>query len=49
MRWKTGRRSNNIEDQRHRRAGPVAFKGGIGTIVLVLAASYFSASIPWIY
>jgi predicted metalloprotease len=41
MRWKTGRRSNHIEDQRGRRAGPVAFKGGIGTIVLVLAASYF--------
>jgi predicted metalloprotease len=41
MRWKTGRRSSHIEDQRGRRAGPVAFKGGIGTIVLVLAASYF--------
>ena len=41
MRWKTGRRSNNIEDRRGRRAGPIAFKGGIGTIVLVLAASYF--------
>jgi predicted metalloprotease len=41
MRWKTGRRSSNIEDQRGRRAAPVAFKGGIGTIVLVLAASYF--------
>jgi predicted metalloprotease len=41
MRWKTGRRSSNIEDRRGRRAGPVAFKGGIGTIVLVLAASYF--------
>jgi len=41
MRWKTGRRSTNIEDRRGRRAAPVAFKGGIGTIVLVLAASYF--------
>jgi len=41
MRWKTGRRSSNIEDRRGRRAGPVVFKGGIGTIVLVLAASYF--------
>jgi uncharacterized protein len=41
MRWKTGRRSSNIEDRRGRRAGPIAFKGGIGTIVLVLAASYF--------
>jgi predicted metalloprotease len=41
MRWKTGRRSSNIEDRRGQRAGPVVFKGGIGTIVLVLAASYF--------
>ena len=41
MRWKTGRRSSHIEDRRGRRAAPVAFKGGIGTIVLVLAASYF--------
>jgi uncharacterized protein len=41
MRWKTGRRSNHIEDRRGRSAGPVVFKGGIGTIVLVLAASYF--------
>jgi uncharacterized protein len=41
MRWKTGRRSSNIEDRRGRRAAPVVFKGGIGTIVLVLAASYF--------
>jgi predicted metalloprotease len=41
MRWKTGRRSSNIEDRRGRSAGPVVFKGGIGTIVLVLAASYF--------
>jgi predicted metalloprotease len=41
MRWKTGRRSTNIEDRRGRRAAPVVFKGGIGTIVLVLAASYF--------
>jgi uncharacterized protein len=41
MRWKTGRRSSHIEDRRGRRAGPVVFKGGIGTVVLVLAASYF--------
>jgi len=41
MRWKTGRRSSNIED---RRGSPVrvgAFKGGIGTIVIVLALGYF--------
>ena len=42
MRWRTGRRSSNIEDRRGRRvAGPVAFKGGVGTIVVVLVASYF--------
>lgn len=41
MRWKTGRRSTHIEDRRGRRVAPVAFKGGIGTIVLALAASYF--------
>ncbi len=42
MRWKRGRRSSNIEDRRGRRvAGPIAFKGGVGTIALVLVASYF--------
>ncbi|NNG13195.1 MAG: zinc metallopeptidase [Halobacteria archaeon] len=42
MRWRTGRRSSNIEDRRGRRlAGPIAFKGGVGTIALVLVASYF--------
>jgi predicted metalloprotease len=41
MRWKTGRRSSHIEDRRGRNAGRTVFKGGIGTIVLVLAASYF--------
>jgi predicted metalloprotease len=46
MRWKTGRRSSHIEDRRGRRAGPVAFKGGIGTLVLVLAASYFMGINP---
>jgi len=42
MRWKTGRRSSNIEDRRGRRAaGGTAFKGGVGTVVLVLALAYF--------
>jgi predicted metalloprotease len=41
MRWKTGRRSTNIEDRRGSRAGGVAFKGGIGTIVIALAIGYF--------
>ena len=40
MRWKGGRRSTNIEDRRGARA-PKLIGGGIGTIVLVLAAMYF--------
>jgi predicted metalloprotease len=42
MRWKTGRRSSNIEDRRGRRvAGGTVFKGSVGTIVLTLALAYF--------
>jgi predicted metalloprotease len=42
MRWKTGRRSSNIEDRRGRRlSGGTVFKGGVGTIVLTLALAYF--------
>jgi len=42
VRWKTGRRSSNIEDRRGRRiAGGTVFKGGVGTIVLTLALAYF--------
>jgi predicted metalloprotease len=42
MRWKTGRRSSNVEDRRGRRvAGGTVFKGGVGTIVLTLALAYF--------
>jgi predicted metalloprotease len=42
MRWRTGRRSSNIEDRRGRRvAGGTVFKGGVGTIVLTLALAYF--------
>ena len=41
MRWKKGRRSTHIEDRRGRRTGGVAFKGGIGTIVIALALGYF--------
>lgn len=42
MRWRTGRRSQNIEDRRgtRLRSRPV-LGGGIGTIVLVVAALYF--------
>ena len=47
MRWRTGRRSDNIEDRRGEpgmpmRVGiPGARVGGVGLILLVLAAAYF--------
>jgi predicted metalloprotease len=47
MRWRTGRRSENIEDRRGSGGFPgggvgrTAVGGGIGTVVLVLAALYF--------
>ena len=40
MRWRTGRRSDNIEDQRGRRVGPTLAGGGLGTIALVLIALF---------
>ncbi len=39
MRWRGGRRSSNIEDRRGKRSGLIG--GGIGTIVVLLAAMYF--------
>ena len=39
MRWRGGRRSSNIEDRRGKR--PAMVGGGIGTIVIILAAMYF--------
>jgi len=42
MRWKTGRRSQNIEDRRGRRGRRRGLAGGgIGTLLLILAALYF--------
>jgi predicted metalloprotease len=43
MRWRKGRRSSNIEDRRgmRGRGRRGALKGGIGTVVIVLAVSYF--------
>ena len=42
MRWKKGRRSRNIEDRRRVRLSPKkATGGGIGVVILVLAAMYF--------
>ncbi|MGB5304932.1 MAG: neutral zinc metallopeptidase [Gammaproteobacteria bacterium] len=49
MRWKTGRRSSNIEDRRGSRVSRGLFKGGIGTIVLALAASYFLGINPLVF
>ncbi|MEE4161848.1 MAG: neutral zinc metallopeptidase [Woeseiaceae bacterium] len=41
MRWRGGRRSSNIEDRRGARPGGKVLGGGIGTIVIILAALYF--------
>jgi predicted metalloprotease len=40
MRWQTGRRSENVEDRRGMGV-PLVAGGGIGTIVLILAALFF--------
>ncbi len=41
MRWRDGRRSRNIEDRRGARPGRRLVGGGIGTILIILAALYF--------
>jgi uncharacterized protein len=41
MRWENGRRSDNVEDRRGVRVSRKVMGGGIGTIILVLAAMYF--------
>ena len=44
MRWRTGRRSENVEDRRGEGgfpAGPIGIGGGLGLILLALAAAYF--------
>jgi predicted metalloprotease len=41
MRWRTGRRSRNIEDRRRIRVPRKATGGGIGIIVIALIAMYF--------
>lgn len=41
MRWKTGRRSDNVEDRRGFRISRRTAGGGIGTLLLVLVALYF--------
>ena len=41
MRWRTGRRSSNIEDRRRIRLPRKAAGGGLGIIVIALVAMYF--------
>ena len=41
MRWKTGRRSSNVEDRRGRRIPGGAKGGGIGILLLALIGMYF--------
>lgn len=41
MRWQSGRRSTNIEDQRGRRISRKAKGGGIGILLLALVGMYF--------
>jgi len=41
MRWKSGRRSSNVEDRRGMGAGKKAGGIGIGTIIIALIAMYF--------
>ena len=45
MRWRTGRRSSNVEDRRRQHMGTPGRLpmrgGGLGMIVLILAAAYF--------
>lgn len=41
MRWKSGRRSEHIEDRRTQRASPLKVGGSLGTLIIVLIALYF--------
>ncbi|MCF6262690.1 MAG: neutral zinc metallopeptidase [Xanthomonadales bacterium] len=41
MRWKSGRRSTNVDDRRGRRRGGGKMGGSLGMIVIVLVGSYF--------
>lgn len=41
MRWRSGRRSSNVEDRRGFKVSRRAAGGGIGTLLLVLVALYF--------
>lgn len=41
MKWRTGRRSTNVEDRRGRGISPGIAGGGIGVVVLALVAMFF--------
>jgi len=41
MRWKSGRRSEHVEDRRGQRASPLKMGGGLGSLVIILIALYF--------
>ncbi|MDH3806894.1 MAG: neutral zinc metallopeptidase, partial [Gammaproteobacteria bacterium] len=41
MKWRGGRRSSNIEDRRGVKPRSGLVGGGLGTIVIILAALYF--------
>jgi len=43
MRWQNERRSDNVEDRRGVRPAGIAIGGGIGTVILVLVATYLGA------
>jgi predicted metalloprotease len=43
MRWKEGRRSDNVEDRRGITPAGIAIGGGIGTLILALAAIFLGA------
>ncbi len=47
MQWRGRRQSSNVDDQRgRRRAGGMAFKGGLGTIAIILVLSFITGKNP---
>ncbi|MDY6992130.1 MAG: neutral zinc metallopeptidase, partial [Pseudomonadota bacterium] len=41
MRWKSGRRSEHVDDRRGQHASPLKIGGGLGSLVIILIALYF--------
>ncbi len=46
MRWEGERQSENVEDRRNISAGQIAVGGGLGTILIVLLASFLTGADP---